>query len=86
MAQPEPGDRGGVGALRAADLRGELARVAAPTLVIGGAHDPSTPPEQTHELHAGIVGSELVKLEDAAHLSNVEKPDAFTAALLRFLR
>ena len=73
------------GALRAADLRGDLARVAAPTLVIGGAHDPSTPPEQSHELYAGIVGSELVMLDDAAHLSNVEKPDAFAAALLRFL-
>jgi 3-oxoadipate enol-lactonase len=73
------------GALRAADLRGDLARVAAPTLVIGSVYDPSTPPEQSHELHTGIVGSELVMLDDAAHLSNVEKPDAFTAALRRFL-
>jgi 3-oxoadipate enol-lactonase len=72
-------------ALSAADLRGELSRVAAPTLVVGGEHDPSTPFEQSRELHAGIAGSELVMLEDAAHLSNVEKPEEFTAALLRFL-
>lgn len=68
-------------ALRDADLRAALGRVAAPTLVIGGALDESTPPAQAEELRAGIAGSELLIFEGAAHLSNVERPDEFSALL-----
>lgn len=67
-------------ALRDADLTAELGRITAATLVIGGAQDVSTPPEQTAALAAAILGARHVVL-DAAHLSNLELPDAFTAAL-----
>ena len=36
-------------------------------------------------MHALIAGSELVILENAGHLSNIEQPEAFNAAVLRFL-
>jgi len=36
------------------------------------------------EIAASIPGAQYVELE-AAHLSNVEQPDAFTAAVLKFL-
>ncbi len=68
-------------ALAAADLRPALATIHAPTLVIGGDHDLSTPPELSHELQAGIVGARAVIL-DAGHLSNIEQPARFTAELL----
>lgn len=71
-------------ALRGFDLTARLGEVRAPTLVIAGAQDVSTPIERAVELVDGIVGAELEVL-DAAHLSNVEQPADFTAALVRHL-
>lgn len=68
-------------ALASADLTGDVGAIAVPTLVIGGTDDVATPPEQARQLHQAIAGSDLVVLEGAAHLSNLERPDAFTAAL-----
>jgi 3-oxoadipate enol-lactonase len=36
-------------------------------------------------IHKAIPGSELVIIPDASHLSNLEQPGAFNAALLPFL-
>lgn len=71
-------------ALRGFDLTARLGELRAPTLVIAGAQDVSTPTERALELVDGIVGAELEVL-DAAHLSNVEQPADFTAALVRHL-
>jgi len=62
-----------------------LKRVKCPTLVIVGEEDVITPPDLSREISAGIKGSELVVLPAAGHLSNLETPDAFNAALARFL-
>lgn len=70
-------------ALRDADLRDQVSRVACPTLVITGRHDPATPPAQGHWLAQHIPGARLVDL-DAAHLSNVERSDEFNSAVLNF--
>ncbi|MFN9452943.1 MAG: 3-oxoadipate enol-lactonase [Gammaproteobacteria bacterium] len=71
-------------ALRGFDLAARLGEVRAPTLVIAGAQDVSTPPERAEELVDGIAGAGLEVL-DAAHLSNVEQAADFTTALVRFL-
>ena len=71
-------------ALRDIDMRPELARIATPTLVLGGARDPGTPPARVEELAAGIPGARLTML-DAAHLSNIEQAAAFNAAVAGFL-
>ena len=71
-------------AIRDADLRDRLATIAAPTLVVAGTHDPSTPPALGREIADGIRGARYVEL-DAAHLSNIEQTGAFDAALLGFL-
>lgn len=71
-------------ALREADLHGEVGRISAATLVIGGALDESTPPTQAQELHAAIPGSELLIFPDTAHLSNLEQAEAFSARLRDF--
>jgi 3-oxoadipate enol-lactonase len=60
------------------DLRGDLPAVAAPTLVISGTEDVATPPAIGRALADGIPGAEFVELPGAAHLGNVERPDAFT--------
>lgn len=67
-------------ALRDADLRAEIGRISAPTLVIAGSLDASTPPDQGDELARGVADGRLTVV-DAAHLSNIERPDDFTAAL-----
>jgi 3-oxoadipate enol-lactonase len=69
-------------ALREADLRAEVGSITAPTLIIAGALDEATPPAQAEELRAAIPGSELVVLDEVAHLSNIERPDAFNSLLL----
>lgn len=72
-------------ALRDADLRSLVKQITAPTLVIAGALDEAAPPRQSQELRAAISASTLALLEEAAHLANVERPDAFSALLRRFL-
>jgi 3-oxoadipate enol-lactonase len=71
-------------ALRDADLSQELGRIRAPTLVIGGRLDASTPQAQAEALAHGIEGARL-SLLDAAHLSNIEQPAAFIAAVMKHL-
>jgi 3-oxoadipate enol-lactonase len=71
-------------ALRDADLRNDVQRIRAPILVIAGRHDEATPPTDAELLRDRIGGARLVTL-DAAHLSNVEQPEAFTSAVLEFL-
>jgi 3-oxoadipate enol-lactonase len=68
------------------DLRADLARIEAPTLVISGGRDPSTPPEHGGIIADGIAGARLLVVEDAAHLANVSSPEVVTAALLEHLR
>jgi 3-oxoadipate enol-lactonase len=72
-------------ALRDADLHTLVPKIRVPSLIVAGALDQATPPAQAQELHDAIAGSRLVVLPDAAHLSNVEQPAAFTACLLKFL-
>jgi 3-oxoadipate enol-lactonase len=62
-----------------------LPSIEAPTLVIVGADDPSTPVTAARAIHERIAGSELAVIGDAAHLPNIERPEAFNAALLGFL-
>jgi 3-oxoadipate enol-lactonase len=69
-------------AIRDMDLRERLARVEAPTLVIGATEDTSAPPgEHAEVIAAGIPGARLVILERAAHLANVERAETVTAAM-----
>ena len=65
-------------AIAALDLRAELERISAPTLVVAGAEDPATPPVHAELIAAAIRGARLVVLERAAHLASVERADAVT--------
>ena len=75
----------GCDVLARTDLRGEIARIACPTLVIAGEHDPVTTVADAQFMVDRIRGAQLVTV-DASHLSNVEAAQAFTEALLNFLR
>ncbi len=71
-------------AIRDMDQRADLGRIAAPTLVIGGKYDTSTPPEHGELIARSIPGARYVEL-NAAHLSNWEVAQAFTQQVLSFL-
>ena len=72
-------------AVRDMDFRQSTPRITAPTLVIVGAKDPATLPEWGADIQKMIKGAKLVSLE-AAHISNVEQPKAYTEAVLNFLK
>jgi 3-oxoadipate enol-lactonase len=55
------------------DLRGDLARIEAPTLVIAGAQDTAAPPGYGREIAEGIRGARYQHLEPGAHLASVER-------------
>jgi 3-oxoadipate enol-lactonase len=71
-------------AVRDMDLRADVARIIAPTLVLAGTQDLATPPADGAYLAAQIAGARMLELE-AGHLSNIEQAPAFTAALLAHL-
>ncbi len=62
------------GAIERMDLRDQLARIAAPTLVISGASDEATPPEHQKLIADSIAGARLETVEPGAHLTAVERP------------
>ena len=72
-------------AIRALDLTERLGAITLPTLIIVGAEDVGTPVAASQAIHERIKGSQLVVLDSASHLSNLEQPAAFTRALETFL-
>lgn len=56
-----------------------------PTLIIVGEEDTATVPSRSERMHEAIDGSKLVYIENAGHLSSVEKPSEVNAAIERFL-
>jgi 3-oxoadipate enol-lactonase len=68
------------------DSRPMLGAIACPALVVVGEEDTLTPPPDSEAMHAAIDGSTLVRIPRAGHLSNLEQPDAFNTALVRFLK
>jgi 3-oxoadipate enol-lactonase/4-carboxymuconolactone decarboxylase len=85
LATNPTGYAGCCAAIRDLDNVSLLGSIKSPTLIISGDHDPSTPWSGHGEVLArGIVNARVEHLP-TAHLSNIEKPRSFTAALLRFL-
>ena len=72
-------------ALRDTDLTSQVAKITAPTLVIGGDQDPSTPWEGHGEVLARNIRAAKALRLDTAHLSNIGKAREFTRAVLDFL-
>ena len=68
------------------DSSAYLARVNAPTLVIAGQTDPSTPLEAVNRVRSGIVGSRMVTIDPAAHLVTVQQADLVNSLLAGFWR
>lgn len=78
------GYAGSCAAIREMDQRASLGIVGNPTLVIIGTSDPATPPTAGKLIEQAIPGAIAVEL-DAAHISNIQQPEAFGAAVEVFL-
>jgi len=63
-----------------------LAKITVPVLILVGAEDAITPVADSEKMHAAISGSHLVVLENAGHVSNIERTEQFNDALLSFLK
>jgi 3-oxoadipate enol-lactonase len=72
-------------AIRDMDQRWGIADIDRPTLIIAGRKDNATPYKDSEFMASRIKGSQLVGL-DAAHISNIEQPAAYAAALEKFLK
>jgi 3-oxoadipate enol-lactonase len=70
-------------AVRDMDHRDILGKITAPTLVVAGRHDQATPVDAAEYIRSHIPGAAMTLL-DAAHLSNIEQADDFTAEVLGF--
>jgi 3-oxoadipate enol-lactonase len=77
-------------AIAGMDLRGDLAGVKAPTLVISGADDAATPPEHGAAIAEGVgpagTGTARHIITGGAHLANVSSAGEVTNALADHLR
>ena len=87
MAETNP--EGAAAALRGMagrqDQTSFLSRIIAPTLILVGSEDAITPVADSELMHREIGGSRLKIIEGAGHVSNLERPEEFNAALVKFL-
>jgi pimeloyl-ACP methyl ester carboxylesterase len=68
-----------------ADYRETLAATSAPTLIVVGADDVYTPPEDARAIQRLTPHATLTVVDGAGHLPNMEQPDAVNTALIHFL-
>ena len=73
------------GAIERMDLRGELSRIAAPTLVVSGSDDPSTPVEHQRVIAESIRGARHETVGPAAHLAAIEQAEAVNRLIMEHL-
>jgi proline-specific peptidase len=67
------------------DMRGDLAHIEAPTLVITGEYDFICGPTCAADIAGGVEGAQKVLVSNCGHFTFVEKPDEFRATVEEFL-
>ena len=85
LHEPEPLNRAFGGFLRDLDLRPELGRITAPTLVIAGRHDWICPPEFSEEIARLVPHAELRIFENSSHSVRADEPQALLDAIAGFV-
>jgi len=68
------------------DSAATIAGVTVPTKIIVGDEDTITTPADAEQMHRAIHGSTLVRIPETGHMSNLEAPEEFNAALRQSLR
>ena len=67
------------------DFAARLPALRLPCLVVCGAEDPGTPPEENRRLASLVSGARYEEIPNARHFPNVERPDAFNRILVSWL-
>jgi 3-oxoadipate enol-lactonase len=83
---PEATYRATMLALMGFDLRAALKNIAVPTLVLSGSKDNNAPAPMMAKMASYIPSAQYVELDGVGHLANLERPDAFNAAVDSFLK
>jgi len=78
--------QGGLEILRDTDMRGELAQITHPTLVIAGERDTLTPSAASGYLAQTLPNAQLEVIKGAAHAPFLSHPDQFIAAVSGFMK
>ncbi len=73
------------GFLRTYDIRDELPKITAPTLVIAGRHDWICPPEFSEEIAQRIPNADLRIFERSGHAIRADEPEALLDAIAGFI-
>ncbi|MGH8681167.1 MAG: alpha/beta fold hydrolase, partial [Burkholderiales bacterium] len=68
------------------DRGAPVERIAVPTLVVTSDEDAVYPPATAEALAGRIPGARLAVIRGAGHVSNLDQPERFNAAVLAFLR
>jgi 3-oxoadipate enol-lactonase len=85
VRQPAAGYVATCVALREADLTGDAARIAVPTLCVAGAHDGSTPPDKVAAFAKTIRGARFERIAACGHIPSIEQPWKIVELLTAFL-
>jgi pimeloyl-ACP methyl ester carboxylesterase len=87
VLQTDPGGAAGAqrGMAARRDYSNDLPNIKVPTLIIAGREDRVRTPADAEFIERGIKGSQLVVIDDAGHLMNMERPEVFNHAMLDFL-
>lgn len=85
LKTPVPGYVGCCHAIPKIDVTARLQELKLPALVICGEQDPATPPAMARDIAQALPGAKLALIPQAAHLANIEQPEAFNRALAGFL-
>lgn len=72
-------------ALKGLDYLKRLNTVTIPVLFVGGSEDMGASPEVMGAMAAATPGGRYVEIPDAAHVANINRPEAFNAAIGEFL-
>jgi 3-oxoadipate enol-lactonase len=67
------------------DYSNDLAGISVPTLIIAGREDGVRKPEDAEFIAERIPNSELIVIDDAGHLMNMERPEIFSRVMLELL-
>ena len=85
-AQPAETIAAGLAAMKdRPDSSDVLRRVTPPTAIIVGEEDTITPPSDAEHMRQCVAGSTLVTIPKSGHMTNLETPREFNAAMSTFL-
>jgi 3-oxoadipate enol-lactonase len=85
LATSVTGYAGCAAALKTLDYLRHLGGLKTPTLYVVGSEDAGAPPDAVRAMAAATPGSEFALIEGAAHIANMEDPEAFDSVVADFL-